>query len=268
RWLSQMVGYLGSAGVGAVGARLLFPDGHIQHAGVLHSCNTFLVSVAFKLMPAQEGSYFSYSKVARNYSAVTAACMLTPRELFVELGGFDQESFAVAYNDVDYCYRLLAAGRRIVYCPDAELFHAEALSRGHGDDPAEESEFRRRYKHFTDRYYNPNLALDDGNFAIDARTVAGEALSPVRAPMFTHNLNCEGARRIQLELAVGLHDRGIIDPIVHSPVDGPLRTEYERVGIKVEVVPPPDSLYSEAGYNLALNSVVQWLRDQDVGLVY
>jgi GT2 family glycosyltransferase/glycosyltransferase involved in cell wall biosynthesis len=268
QWLSQMVGYLGIPGVGAVGARLLYPDRRIQHAGVLHSGNADLVSIAFRLMPGNESGYLSYNKVTRNYSAVTAACMLTRRDLFLRLGGFDQKNLAVAYNDVDYCYRLLAAGHRVVYCPDAELFHAEASSRGHGDDPAEEAEFRRRYRDFTDHYYNPNLALDGAAFSIDARTVEAGPRSPIRTAMCTHNLNWEGAPYIQFELTAGLKDCGAIEPIVHSPVDGPLRKEYEKIGIKVEILPPPDSLYSETGCDRAVSQLASWIREQGVELVY
>src|SRR5262249_9750255 len=105
-------------------------------------------------------------------------------------------------------------------------------------------------------------------FSIDARTVAVANLRSIRAALFTHNLNREGAPFIQLELTVGLRDQSVIDPIVYSPIDGPLRMEYERLGLRVEVLSPPESLYSEAGYNLTLSRLVQWLRDRNVELVY
>ncbi len=142
-WLSQMVGYLGMPGVGAVGARLLFPDGRVQHAGVIHGLYHGKAGPAFKLLPCWENGYLGYARVARNYSAVTAACMLTQRDLFLSLGGFDEEAFPVAYNDVDYSYRLIDAGRRIVYCPSAELLHHEGHSRGGVDSPEELASFLR-----------------------------------------------------------------------------------------------------------------------------
>jgi glycosyltransferase involved in cell wall biosynthesis len=145
RWLSQMVGYAGFSGVGAVGARLLFPDQRIQHAGIVHGYYRGLAGPAFKLAPAWDNGYLSYARVARNYSAVTAACLLTPRAMFTKLGGFDEVNFEVAYNDVDYCYRLGERGLRSVYCADAELFHHEGHSRGFFDRPQEVAAFRRKY---------------------------------------------------------------------------------------------------------------------------
>jgi GT2 family glycosyltransferase len=125
RWLSQMMGYARMPGVGAVGAKLRYRDGTVQHAGVVHGYHDGLAGHAFKNMPAEEWGYLGFMRVAREYSGVTAACMLTPRALFLELGGLDEVEFAVAYNDVDYCNRLGDRGYRSIVCPDAELIHHE-----------------------------------------------------------------------------------------------------------------------------------------------
>ena len=130
RWLSQMVGWSRLDGVGAVGARLLFPDGRIQHAGIVHGLHEGLAGHAFKLLPWWDSGTFNLARVSRNCMAVTAACMLTPRALFLRLGGFDETRFAVAYNDPDYCYRLGDAGYRSVYCAEAELTHYEGALAG------------------------------------------------------------------------------------------------------------------------------------------
>ncbi|MBA2487077.1 MAG: glycosyltransferase family 2 protein, partial [Nitrospira sp.] len=114
RWLSQMVGCAQMEGVGAVGAKLIFADGRIQHAGVIHGFYHGLAGPAFRLTPAWEHGYLAYASVVRNYSAVTAACLLTPRRLFLSAGGFNEADFGVAYNDVDYCYRLVDQGYRCV----------------------------------------------------------------------------------------------------------------------------------------------------------
>jgi glycosyltransferase involved in cell wall biosynthesis len=169
RWLSQMVGYAQISGVGAVGARLLYPDGRIQHAGVIHGLHHGLAGHAFKLMNKENRGYLSQAMVTRNYSAVTAACMLTPRQLFLELGGFDEQNFAVAYNDADYGYRLLEKGYRCVYCPDAELLHKEGTSRGFSDNPMEVATFRRMYAGKNDSFYSPHLSLEDEYFRIQPR---------------------------------------------------------------------------------------------------
>jgi GT2 family glycosyltransferase/glycosyltransferase involved in cell wall biosynthesis/SAM-dependent methyltransferase len=267
-WLSQMVGYLGIAGVGAVGARLLLADGRVQHGGVVHCRFGTGPWHAFKLCPASDPGYMGLSLVTRNCSAVTAACMLTRRELFLEHGGFDQESFGVAYNDVDYCYKLLDAGYRVVYCPTAELVHHEGRSRGYDDNPAELANFRSRYRGFTDQYYNPNL-FDEGTVRIQARTVPPRAGKPIRAMMCTVNLNLEGAPIDQIEMTVGLRDRGVLEPIVHSPQDGPLRAEYERLGIRVEVRDTLlGSVFTPESYANAIEEFAAWLKDLEVEIVY
>ncbi len=164
RWLSQMVGYAGMPNVGAVGARLYFEDGTLQHAGVVHGYHDGLPGHAFRNIPAHEWGYMGFARASREYSAVTAACMLTPRDLFVELGGFDDVHFAVAYNDVDYCYRIVQSGRTCVYCATAELFHFESKTRGYKDDPQEQLNFSRLYGTWHDRWYNPNLSLANERF--------------------------------------------------------------------------------------------------------
>ncbi|PSB52830.1 glycosyl transferase family 1 [filamentous cyanobacterium Phorm 6] len=171
RWLSQMVGYAQIPAVGAVGARLLYPDGRIQHAGIIHGLHHGLAGHAFKLMNSDNRGYLSQAMVTRNYSAVTAACTITPRQLFLELGGFDEENFAVAYNDADYGYRLLELGYRCVYCPDAELLHKEGTSRGFTDNPQEVAAFRRKYAGKNDSFYSPHLSLEDEYFHIQPRRV-------------------------------------------------------------------------------------------------
>ena len=168
-WLSQMMGYAKIPGVGAVGAKLIYPDQRIQHAGVIHGLRHGLAGHAFRLLHSENRGYLSQVFVSRNYSAVTAACMLTPRKLFLELGGFDEENFAVAYNDADYGYRLLESGYRSVYCPDAELIHKEGMSRGYADNPQEEANYRRKYSQMIDGFYSPHLSLESEFFQIQPR---------------------------------------------------------------------------------------------------
>ena len=135
-WLSQMVGWSRLEGIGAVGARLLFPDRRIQHAGIVHGLHDGHAEHVFRYLPSWDPGYLNLARVSRNCLAVTAACLLTPRELFHKLGKFDERRFGVAYNDVDYCYRMIDAGFRCVYCAEAELFHYEGASRGFERQPA------------------------------------------------------------------------------------------------------------------------------------
>lgn len=237
-WLSQMIGYAQMDGVGTVGARLMFPNGKIQHAGVVHGYSHGLLGHAFKNNTVWSG-YLSYLLVAREYSAITGACMLTPKRLFLEAGGFDEENFAVAYNDVDYCYRLVDRGYRCIYVP-VELLHHENASRGSVDNPKEEAAVRYKYGGRVDPWYNPNLSLADEGFQIRPYRDASWVKNPVRAVLFSHNLNREGAPCSLLELASGLTRQGFVEPTVISPVDGPLRTDFEAAGIDIQIVPGPD----------------------------
>ncbi|HEY7914266.1 MAG TPA: glycosyltransferase, partial [Blastocatellia bacterium] len=268
-WLSQMAGYLGLPGVGAVGARLLLPDGRIQHAGIVHGYYGGMAGPAFKLLPASNHGYLSYAMVARNCSAVTAACLLTPRDLFLSAGGFDEQNFSVAYNDVDYCYRLADLGHRIVYCPTAELIHHEGYSRGFADNPAEPSRFRKKYASRVEPFYNPNLSPADERFAIDARCVAPEKLDPIRVLMCAFNLNREGAPHSQFEMTVRLKQLGVIDPVVYCPHEGPLREAYEERGIRVEVFAHPlAGIHDPHAYDRAIENFAGRIEDLGVEVIY
>lgn len=268
-WLTQMVGYLKMPGVGAVGGRLLLPDGRIQHAGVVGGYYNGMVGPAFKLLSSHDNGYLSYTRVTRNYSAVTAACMLTPRALFLELGGFDEKHFGVAYNDVDYCQRLLAAGYRVVYSPGAELVHHEGYSRGLIGNPNESASYRKKYGRMIDPYYNPNLSLEHERFTINAGTIAPQSLKPIRVLMCAFNLNWEGAPYCQYEIATKLKEKGIIDPVIFSPTDGPLRQMYEAHEIQVEVREHPlTGVVDSSVYQRRIAEFARQIKDWNIELVY
>ena len=297
RWLSQMVGYAQIPDVGAVGARLLYPDGRIQHAGVIHGLHHGLAGHAFKLMDKHNRGYLSQAMVTRNYSAVTAACTITPRQLFLELGGFDEQNFAVAYNDVDYGYRLLARGYRCVYCPDAELLHKEGTSRGFTDNPQEVAAFRRKYAGKNDSFYSPHLSLEDEYFHIQPRRVfmkeegrrkkeegrggneeegsgllvaaAGNLIHRVRVLMCSNSLDFTGAPLHQYEIAVKLAAEGVIEPIVLCATDGPLRQAYEQQGIEVIVRDNPlEHIYQRDAYDEAVRNFSKEIESLKVDAIY
>jgi GT2 family glycosyltransferase len=146
-----------TTGVGAVGAKLNYPDGGLQHAGIV-----LLPSGPTHVHIAKSGSYpgyFGSTLTPRNYSAVTAAAMLTPTQAFDELGGFDT-TFARDFNDVDYCLRLSQAGYRVAWTPYAHLTHHEGASIVRkAADPAELAVFRERWSaHMaSDPFYSPAL---------------------------------------------------------------------------------------------------------------
>jgi glycosyltransferase involved in cell wall biosynthesis/GT2 family glycosyltransferase len=269
RWLSRMMGYARIPGVGAVGARLLFPDGRVQHAGILHGLYHGMAGPAFKLAPQGDHGYLSYAMVARNYSAVTAACMLTPRMLFHSMGGFDEENFPIAYNDVDYCYRLIDRGYRCVYVPGAELTHCEGFSRGFGDRPVEEAAFRRKYAKRIDPWYSPHLSLANERFDIWPRRIVSRKNRPVKTFMAVFNLNLEGAPYSQFEMTSRLKEEGIIDPTVYSPQEGPLRALYEKAGIPVQISSHPlQGIFSGADCVRAVEKFAEGLKKSGAEVVF
>jgi O-antigen biosynthesis protein len=240
-WLSQMVGWLQFPGVASVGARLIFPNDLVQHAGIVNNLlNGMLPAPTFKLFPRTAIGPRGQDRTVRNYSAVTAACMLTPRNIFLNEGGFDEVDFQVAYNDCDYCFRLTLKGRRHVFVPSAELYHYEGTTRGRGvgnDKITEEVAFTSRYSSWSDPYYNRNLSLDSFNFDISPTTILEHDfhLSGLRVALFTHNLNFEGAPLVLVDIARGLRRLGNCDIVVFSLIDGPLRAAYEELDCEVVV---------------------------------
>lgn len=271
RWLSQMVGYGQMPNVGAVGAKLYFPDDTIQHCGIIHGLYGGLAGPAFRNAHGSTHGYLAYTMVAREFSAVTAACLLTKRDTFFAIGGMDEDRFAVAYNDVDYCYRLVQAGYFCVCCPDAELIHFEGKSRGHKDNVLEVANFRAQYRNFHDIWYNPNLSTDDEQFQIrpQRHIITHLTSRPLRLAMFSHNLNHEGAPNSMFELVVGLKAKGYVDPIVLSPEDGPLRRDYERAGITVQLVDNPlRDGYAESNYAAKIAQLGMTLRLSQTEAVY
>jgi GT2 family glycosyltransferase/glycosyltransferase involved in cell wall biosynthesis len=160
-WLSAMLEFTQQPAVGAVGARLLFPDDTIQHAGVVLG-PLGSAAHAFHGWPWKTPGYNAFTHCIRNYSAVTAACIALRKEVFEQVGGFD-ETFPIDYNDIDFCLRILEQGYRIVYTPYAALYHFEnkVLERK-GQDPREVARFFKRWRKYMirDPFYNPHTDRD------------------------------------------------------------------------------------------------------------
>jgi GT2 family glycosyltransferase len=157
-WLTAMVAQAQRSGVGAVGAKLLYPDGNIQHAGVVLGIDG-VAGHAFRHNPIETPSYYGFADVVRNCSAVTAACMLVSKDVFVRVQGFD-ERLRVEFNDVDLCLRIQQLGYRIVYTPEALLRHYENATRKGGRSHEDAMLFEHMWGELItkgDPYYNPNL---------------------------------------------------------------------------------------------------------------
>ncbi len=184
-WLREMVAQALRPGIGAVGARLLYPDGTVQHAGVVLGIGG-VAGHAHKYLPGDAAGHALRLQLSHNVSAVTGAALVIRRDRFAAVGGFDAAAFAVNYNDVDLCLRLMRAGYRNLYCSDAVLTHHESRSRGvPSSGPALEQWQRERGLMLqrwgallaADPHYSPHLSLQEENFSLALR----EALPAARS---------------------------------------------------------------------------------------
>jgi O-antigen biosynthesis protein len=167
-WLGEMLGRLADPMVGAVGALLVWPSGVVQHGGVVLGTR-FAADHAFTDRLEDDPGYSDLLRVAHQCSAVTAACLLTRKEDYFAVGGLDEQLFPVNFNDVDFCLRLRAQGKRVVFTPHAKLLHHESVSRGLENRPdrifrarRELAALRARWPDvlLNDPFYSPALGLD------------------------------------------------------------------------------------------------------------
>ena len=173
-WLAPMVAQAQRADVGAVGARLLYPDGSVQHAGVVLGVGGG-AGHAHRYLPAGDPGYFDRARLPQFTSAVTAACLVVAREKFLAVGGFDETVFRVAFNDVDLCLKLNARGWQTLYEPRATLVHHESKSRGLDLTPAKRARFegelaalktRWRTDRESDPFHHPQLSRFSEQFVV------------------------------------------------------------------------------------------------------
>jgi GT2 family glycosyltransferase len=173
-WLRAMLEHSQRPEVGVVGAKLLYPDRRIQHAGVIVGIGG-VAGHSHLLLEGDRPGYFARAQLPQNLSAVTFACAMTRRTVFEQLGGLNEQDLTIAFNDIDYCLRAREAGYLIVYTPYAELFHHESLSRGYEDNPEKQARFGREISYMLERHrgilergdpcYNRNLRLDVHDFS-------------------------------------------------------------------------------------------------------
>jgi GT2 family glycosyltransferase len=165
-WLEQLAGHALRPEIGAAGARLLYPDGRVQHAGIATGVRGLAAHLLRGISRDDPGPN-AWAKLLRASTVVTAACLVIRRDLFLEIGGFDEQHLAVAFNDVDLCLRLAERGLRNLYVPEAELLHHESWSRGSDAAPEKRERFARELQTMllrwpalrTDPLYSPNLTL-------------------------------------------------------------------------------------------------------------
>jgi GT2 family glycosyltransferase len=173
RWIEEMLMLCLRDDVGAVGAKLIYLNETIQHGGVILGLGG-VAGHSHRGFSRNSQGYMKRLSIVQNLSAVSAACLMTKRKVFNEVGGFN-ESLVVTFNDVDFCLRLRAAGYLIVWTPFAELYHDELTSRGQEDTDEKQARFCREVKYMrekwgmildNDPYYNPNLTREREDFSI------------------------------------------------------------------------------------------------------
>lgn len=173
-WLEEMVSQGLRPGIGAVGARLLYPDDRIQHAGVILGGGG-IAAHAHKGLARSNHGYFSRAILAQELSAVTAACLVVRQKVYQEVNGFEEEHLKIAFSDVDFCLRLRQRGYRIVYTPYAEFYHHESASRGLEDTVRKNQRFEAEIRYMRETWgeslqfdpaYNPNLSLASADFTL------------------------------------------------------------------------------------------------------
>src|SRR5690606_7449119 len=182
-WPGEMVSIALQPGLGAVGARLRYPDGTLQHGGVVLGYRRGVADHAHRHLPQGEPGYFGRAALLQTFSAVTAACLVVRKDRFDAVGRLDEEHLKVAFNDVDLCLRLREAGWRNVWTPYADLYHHESATRPSDLRPEQVERFKREEQFMFDRWgellfndpaYSPNLtmALEDFSLAWPPREAA------------------------------------------------------------------------------------------------
>ena len=172
-WLSEMVSLAIRPGTGCVGAKLYYPDGRIQHAGVVIGMGG-VAGHAHLFFPGHHGGYFGRLLVRQAYSAVTGACLVVRRDIYDAVGGLNETDLTVAFNDVDFCLKVRAAGYTNVWTPWAELTHYKSASRGKDNTPEKAARFKEEASFMMEKWlaentvdpcYNPNLTLGRRDFS-------------------------------------------------------------------------------------------------------
>lgn len=235
-WLTQMVRHALRPGVGIVGARLLFPNGRVQHAGVVLGLRGPADHPALGL-GAQEPGYMLRAQLTQNFSAVTAACMLVARTLYQSVGGLDEETFGVSYNDVDFCLRVGQAGHRIVWTPLATLLHEGSASQRAAVENASFAQKRARFTReqgamyqrwprliAADPAYNPNLSLAERGYEVETN------------PLLRHDL--EGDRSAPRVIAFAGDSHGCGHYRILQPLQAMLDAGLCRGGASPELFGP------------------------------
>nr|WP_314859040.1 glycosyltransferase [uncultured Undibacterium sp.] len=191
-WLDELVSHLLRPNVGAVGAKLLWPNGMVQHGGVLLGVGNVAAHFGNRLTDTDWGDH-GRNQLLQQVSSVTAACLFLRKCDYLAVGGMDGDAFPVAFNDVDLCLKLRQQGKSIIWTPYARLLHAESASRGHEDTPQKRARAEREVEFFRQRWgacllrdpaYHPSLNLDSHRHAFAGLALPPRDRSPRDAGLF------------------------------------------------------------------------------------
>jgi GT2 family glycosyltransferase/2-polyprenyl-3-methyl-5-hydroxy-6-metoxy-1,4-benzoquinol methylase len=241
-WLHEMVAAASQPGVGAVGAKLWFPNKTLQHGGVVLGLGG-VAGHCHKHAAEGDPGYMGHSLALRAVSAVTGACLVVKRAVFDEVGGLDEDALAVAFNDVDFCIKLLVAGYRNVWTPHAELYHHESVSRGADAAPDKRQRFLLEIAVMKERW-GPALMFDpmfSPNLTIEREDTFGLAEPPqftLRTPWFEtrprlpqlHEIDTAARYRTPLDLANRNDESTLI--VEHARAHAPAAARLLEVGCK------------------------------------
>lgn len=173
-WLAEMIAIAAQPDIGAVGAKLFYPDNRIQHAGIILGIGG-VAGHAHKHKPGDDCGYFGRAVLTQEMSAVTAACLIIRKSIYLEIGGMDEINLTISFNDVDFCLRLKQAGYRNIWTPYSMLYHHESISRGMEDTTTKRQRFQGEIDFMMTRWgkillcdpsYNQNLTLKMENFGL------------------------------------------------------------------------------------------------------
>ncbi len=173
-WIESLLEFSQREDVGVVGGKLFYPDGKVQHAGIIIGIGG-VAGHSHKYIDGEHHGYFSRPNLVQNLSALTGACLMLKKDIYDEVGGLDAENLEIAFNDVDFCLRIREKGYLNVFTPYCEAYHHESISRGYEVTTEQQDRFNREVEYMTHRhagilksgdpYYNRNLTLDHEDFS-------------------------------------------------------------------------------------------------------
>lgn len=174
-WLEKFIGFAQREDVGAIGGRLYYPDGSIQHAGIVVGICGLAANMLTNLPKGHHG-YFAKEGLTQNMSAITGACLFSRKSIYEEVGYMDEENFVVAFNDVDFCLKIRETGKNVIYYPFVEFTHYESKTRGYENTPEKQKRFENECNRFKskwkeviakgDPFYNINLSDNTANYEV------------------------------------------------------------------------------------------------------